>query len=52
MSDVSPWETPVPLFMILLVRVKKDDRVILGLSFDGEKINAEWIEMEKYLDAK
>ena len=28
---------------------KDDDRVILSLTFDGEKINAEWIEMEKYL---
>ena len=31
---------------------KNDDRVILSLSFDGEKINAEWIEIEKYLDSK
>lgn len=28
---------------------KDDDRVILTLSFDGEKINAEWIEMKVYL---
>ena len=28
---------------------KDDDRVILSLSFDGEKINAEWIEMKEYL---
>jgi len=30
---------------------KNDDRVILGLTFDGEKINAEWIEMKKYLES-
>ena len=28
---------------------KDDDRLILSLSFDGEKINAEWIEMKEYL---
>ena len=28
---------------------KSDDRVILSLRFDGKKINAEWLEMEKYL---
>ena len=28
---------------------KNDDRVILGLSFDGIKINAEWIELKEYL---
>jgi hypothetical protein len=31
---------------------KSDDRVILSLRFDGKKINAEWIELEKYLDSK
>ena len=25
------------------------DGVILSLRFDGKKINAEWLEMEKYL---
>jgi hypothetical protein len=25
-----------------------DDRLILSLSFDGKKINAEWMELEKY----
>ena len=30
---------------------KDDDRLILSLSFDGEKINAEWIEMKEYLEA-
>jgi len=29
---------------------KNDDRVILSLTFDGEKINAEWIELEEYLE--
>ena len=29
---------------------KNDDRVILSLSFDGEKINAEWVEMKEYLE--
>ena len=29
---------------------KNDDRVILSLTFDGKKINAEWIEMKEYLD--
>ncbi|MCJ7603746.1 MAG: hypothetical protein MUO63_19880 [Desulfobulbaceae bacterium] len=28
---------------------KDDDRLILSLSFDGEKINAEWIEFQEYL---
>lgn len=28
---------------------ENDDRIILGLYFDGEKINAEWIELEEYL---
>ncbi len=28
---------------------KNDDRVILSLHFDGEKINAEWIELKEYL---
>ena len=28
---------------------KSDDRVILSLRFDGKKINAEWLEMGKYL---
>ena len=32
-------------------RHKDDDRVISYLSFDGEKINAEWVEMEEYLEA-
>jgi hypothetical protein len=31
---------------------KDDDRLILSLSFDGEKINAEWIEMKEYLKSK
>ena len=30
---------------------KNDDRVILSLTFDGKKINAEWIEMENYLES-
>ena len=30
---------------------KTDDRVILSLVFDGKKINAEWIEMDKYLES-
>jgi len=30
---------------------KDDDRVILSLSFDGKKINAEWIEMKEYLES-
>ena len=30
---------------------KDDDRVILSLSFDGIKINAEWIEMKEYLES-
>jgi len=30
---------------------KNDDRVILGLTFDGKKINAEWIEMKEYLES-
>jgi len=30
---------------------KDDDRLILSLSFDGEKINAEWIEMKEYLES-
>jgi hypothetical protein len=29
---------------------KNDDRVILSLSFDGKKINAEWVEMKEYLE--
>lgn len=29
-----------------------DDRVILSLRFDGEEINAEWIEMEKYIESE
>ncbi|MEI8248639.1 MAG: hypothetical protein WCI51_22605 [Lentisphaerota bacterium] len=32
-------------------RHKDDDRVIYYLSFDGKKINAEWFEMEEYLEA-
>ena len=28
---------------------RDDDRMISYFSFDGEKINAEWVEMEKYL---
>jgi hypothetical protein len=31
---------------------KDDDRLILSLKFDGEKINAEWVEMKKYLASK
>lgn len=27
---------------------KNDDRVILSLSFDGKKINAEWVETDEY----
>lgn len=30
---------------------KNDDRIILSLAFDKKKINAEWIEMEKYLES-
>lgn len=30
---------------------KDDDRLILSLSFDGEKINAEWIETKEYLES-
>ena len=30
---------------------KNDDRVILSLTFDGKKINAEWIEMKEYLES-
>jgi hypothetical protein len=30
---------------------KDDDRVILGLTFDGKKIDAEWIEMKEYLES-
>lgn len=29
---------------------KKDDRVILSLSFDGKQINSEWIKLEEYLE--
>ncbi len=28
----------------------KDNRVILKLLFDGKKIDAEWLELEKYLE--
>ena len=28
---------------------KNDDRVILSLSFDGKKINSEWVELNEYL---
>lgn len=28
---------------------ENDDRVILSLHFDGEKINVEWIELKEYL---
>ncbi len=28
-----------------------DDRLIMALSFDGKKINAEWVELAKYLKA-
>lgn len=31
-------------------RHKTDDRVILSLTFDGKKINTEWIEMKEYLE--
>ena len=31
---------------------KNDDRVILSLSFDGKQINAEWLELKKYLESK
>ena len=30
---------------------KNDDRVILSLSFDGKRINAEWLEMKEYLES-
>jgi hypothetical protein len=30
---------------------ENDNRVILSLNFDGEKINAEWIEMKEYLES-
>ena len=30
---------------------KKDDRVILTLSFDGKQINSEWIKLEEYLES-
>lgn len=32
-------------------RHKTDDRVIISLTFDGNKINAEWVEMEQYLES-
>ena len=32
-------------------RHKTDNRVILSLTFDGKKINAEWIEMKEYLES-
>jgi len=28
---------------------ESDDRIILSLNYDGEKINAEWVEMREYL---
>ena len=31
---------------------KDDDRVILSLRFDGKKIDAEWVERERYLESK
>ena len=31
---------------------KDDDRVILSLSFDGTKIDAEWVEKAEYLKSK
>lgn len=30
---------------------ENDNRVVLSLNFDGEKINAEWIEMQEYLES-
>lgn len=30
---------------------KDDDRVILSLSFDGKKINSEWVKLKEYLEA-
>jgi len=33
-------------------RHKDDDRVILSLSYDGKKIDAEWVEMATYLTSK
>ena len=30
---------------------KNDDRVILSLSFDGNQINAEWLELKEYLES-
>jgi hypothetical protein len=29
---------------------KKDDRIILYLTFDGKRIDAEWVEMKEYLE--
>ena len=31
---------------------KNDDRIILSLSFDGNQINSEWIEKDKYLEGQ
>jgi hypothetical protein len=31
---------------------KNDDRIILSLSFDGDQINSEWIEKDKYLEGQ
>jgi len=40
------------IFSVYIEKRHKDDgRVISSLSFDGEKINAEWFEMEEYLEA-
>jgi len=30
---------------------KDDDRLILSLSFDGKKINTEWIRLKEYLES-
>ena len=32
-------------------RNKADDRVIISLNFDGKQINAEWIDIEQYLES-
>ena len=31
-------------------RHKADDRVIISLNFDGNQINAEWVDIEQYLE--
>ena len=39
-------------FSAYIQKWHKDDRVILSLRFDGKKIDAEWVEREKYLESK